>query len=113
MHTNSELEKLTVIYRDSFPKKKNQLNEAFQLILEEDWSKESLSVLKHLAHKLSGSTGLYGFTELSTVIQALEKAIDRFKQTEPEKERIKKLFYKAIEVLNGAIYSNHQNTDNK
>ena len=94
MHTNTDtdtdtdLEKLTADYCASFPEKKVQLEEAFRQIIQNNWSKESLIALKYLAHKLSGSTGLYGFTKLSDLIQSLEKAIDRFKQSNAEKETI-------------------------
>ncbi len=88
MHTNTDLEKITADYCASFPRKKIQLEGAFRQIIQNDWNTESLIALKYLAHKLSGSTGLYGFATLSNLIQSLEKAIDRFKQSNDEKNAI-------------------------
>jgi HPt (histidine-containing phosphotransfer) domain-containing protein len=96
MDSNTDLEKLTAEYYASFPKKKDQLEEAFRLILQNDWDKKSLITLKFLTHKLSGSTGLYGFTKLSNAIQSMEKAIDRFKSRGGEKEVISKIFSEVI-----------------
>ncbi len=103
MHTNTDLEKLTADYCASFPEKKVQLEEAFRQILHNDWSKESLVALKYLAHKLSGSTALYGFTTLSNLIQSLEKAIDRFKQSSAEKEMISKTLADILEQFDHEI----------
>jgi len=42
MDSNTDLEKLTAEYYASFPKKKDQLEEAFRLILQNDWDKKDL-----------------------------------------------------------------------
>ena len=103
MPTNTDLEKLTAEYYTSFPQKKIQLETAFHLIEKNNWSKESLFELKHLAHKLSGSTGLYGFTKLSDLIQSMEKAIDRFKQSDADKVTISKLLAEVMEQFDQEI----------
>jgi HPt (histidine-containing phosphotransfer) domain-containing protein len=101
MFSETKLEKLTAEYRATFPQKKDQLETAFSAIIDNNWSLEALSELKHLAHKLSGSTGAYGFSELSNLIQslekALEKALENSKQNNAEKEVISRIFSEVIE----------------
>lgn len=103
MPTHTDLEKLTADYCASFPQKKTQLENAFRLILHNDWDKASLTGLKHLAHKLSGSTGLYGFSKLSDLIRSLEQAIDQFKHSRAEKETINRIFTDVIEEFKHEI----------
>ena len=96
MNSNTDLGKLTAEFYASFPQKKDQLEDAFRLISQNNWDKKSIITLKLLTHKLSGSTGLYGFTKLSNSIQSMEKAIDWFKGRDEEREVISKIFSEVI-----------------
>ncbi len=103
MEKDTALEKLTEEYYASFPQKKEQLQAAFQLILRNNWNKKSLIGLKFLSHKLSGSTGLYGFTKLSGLIHSMEKAVDCFKQSDAEKEAISKILSAVVDQFDYEI----------
>jgi HPt (histidine-containing phosphotransfer) domain-containing protein len=62
-------------YKQSLPAKKNELEAAWAVCMESEWTEESVAALKSLAHKLGGSAGLYGFSELGEAARALDGAL--------------------------------------
>ena len=103
MTSNNRLEKLTTEYRATFPHKKDQLESAFLALSDNGWSQDALADLKQLVHKLSGSTGTYGFTELARLTQSLDNKIDQFKKTDAEKEVLNRIFSEVLEQFDRHI----------
>jgi len=61
----SKFEKIKQKYITSFAQKQNDLEKA--------WGKKDISLLHSLLHKLAGSSGSYGFKELSDLCQEAMK----------------------------------------
>jgi HPt (histidine-containing phosphotransfer) domain-containing protein len=59
-----------------------QIHELFMQLSEHPNSKETLSALRAVAHRLAGSAGSYGFVALSKAAKTLELAIENQKQSD-------------------------------
>ncbi len=72
------LNKLKAVYR---VKLKEEIP-YFKNILEEPFTKELLEDLRMKVHKLSGSAGMYGFLELSTVTHEFDLQLQEILKTD-------------------------------
>ena len=72
------LNKLKAVYR---VKLKEEIP-YFKNILEEPFTKELLEDLRMKVHKLSGSAGMYGFLELSTIMHEFDIQLQEILKTD-------------------------------
>jgi chemotaxis protein histidine kinase CheA len=62
---------LTEAYERQMPERLREIDEAGATLMVR-WDQEALDALYHLAHRLAGSAGIYGYTGLSAAAGALE-----------------------------------------
>lgn len=74
----NSLNKLKAVYR---VKLKEEIP-YFKNILEEPFTKELLEDLRMKVHKLSGSAGMYGFLELSTIMHEFDIQLQEILKTD-------------------------------
>ena len=75
----NELNTLKITYRGELAEKTGMIMKA---IKNSDWQQ-----LEHLVHKLAGSSGTYGFSELSAHLRNLEdRLLEKKIQTQPENQ---------------------------
>lgn len=70
-----EFKKLQRAYLESLDAKRKGLEVCWQLVQENDWSKESLNRLKLHVHRLAGSATPYGFETISDASSKLEQLV--------------------------------------
>jgi len=72
-------------YLQSFPAKKERIEQCWEAIQHHGWTPELTAKLKTEVHRLSGSAGSYGLDDLSKAAQALDRhlALDPHGDSEP------------------------------
>ena len=70
-----KLQKLIEMYRDGLGDKQTDIDAAWARASDAGWQGESLKALYDLVHKLAGSSGSYGFRDLSEVARVLDRRL--------------------------------------
>lgn len=68
-----QIQKLKEKYRDSFSNKKNQTEDYIKLIMEsqENINETVLNDVHEYMHKLSGSSGMYGYADIAKIARGV------------------------------------------
>jgi two-component system OmpR family response regulator len=70
-------EELRRAYLDELPKRISALEKAAEMLATEGWDKGQVETLRHLTHRLTGSSGLYRLADLSRTAGLLEQIVKR------------------------------------
>ena len=63
-------------YIKSIPAKLAELTSAWDLVRDENWTKEPMTALKRHVHRLAGSGSSYGLPEITKAAKKLENSLD-------------------------------------
>lgn len=82
-----KLNQLLVLYQQKLPEKLTEIHTIWNELLH-DWNKEKLQTLHREIHSLCGSSGTYGFTDLSQIARNAEIFFKKLLPAEHLKERV-------------------------
>ncbi len=75
--TDKALEALIKQYRQTFPQKINDIEQALKQSSEAGWTTQSIQPLAALIHRLAGSAGAYGFNEIYRLAAAADSQLKK------------------------------------
>lgn len=73
--TTPKINSLNEVYRKSLPEKAIVVSTAWKTAVSNSFSEDSMSELQSIFHKLAGSAGMYGYTELASQASEIEQSI--------------------------------------
>ncbi len=76
-----QLEKLKQRYTRDLPEKVTRIESAITALLTTPWDEMSCSSAHRLVHSLTGSSGTYGFPEISTTSRSAERILRQSLET--------------------------------
>lgn len=105
--SDPELKKIRQEFVDSLDERIEKLDEAL-VVLEETRDSEgeirdAISLIQHIAHKLGGVAGSYGFPALSRISAALDEYVDRARDDETDEGSMADRVQRYGRILGDAI----------
>jgi len=73
--SNNKISALVETYHKSLPEKADEIFATWQAVEAESFSPSSIVELKTLMHKIAGSAGMYGYSELSSEASKIEQIL--------------------------------------
>ncbi len=64
-------------YIQSLPEQQWEVRSRWQQLNQDHWDRAAAGKFLHIVHKLSGTAGSYGLSEVSEIARALELSLDR------------------------------------
>ncbi len=95
------LEALIKQYRQTFPQKIDDIEQALKQSSESGWTPQSIQPLAALIHRLAGSAGAYGFKEIYRLAAAADSQLKKLvaASTIAEDHIVEKLQATIVELL--------------
>lgn len=104
-----EFKKLCESYSNSLPTKIQQIQDEF-INLADKWNSKNYTELSSLIHKLNGSSGIYGYKNISEKAAQIEKLLSRFDRDIPASKdvlsEIEKLIFEIKDIINTSVTVN-------
>ncbi len=72
----AKLENLSIEFKQNLPSKIDQINKIWLSLRNGGWDLDQLNELRSQVHKIAGSGGIFGFSDVSDVALKIESSLD-------------------------------------